>query len=82
MDSVDTIRKNLINRISAINNKDFLKALDKLISNSLVEGSTHKLTKEQELMLALSEDDIINGRTIGQDELKSKTVEWVQKMEI
>lgn len=79
MTSVDTIRKNLIHRISAINNKDFLLALDKLISSSSVESSTYKLTKEQELILALSEDDILNGRTIVQDDLRSKTEEWLQK---
>lgn len=79
MTSVDTIRKNLIHRISAINNKDFLLALDKLISSSSVESSIYKLTKEQELILALSEDDILNGRTIVQDDLRSKTEEWLQK---
>lgn len=79
MTSVDTIRKNLIHRISAINNKDFLLALDKLISSSSVESSICKLTKEQELILALSEDDILNGRTIVQDDLRSKTEEWLQK---
>jgi hypothetical protein len=39
-------------------------ALLRLVDNSAVENEKIKLTKEQKLMLEMSEADIQNGRTI------------------
>lgn len=77
MTTVDHIRNNLINRILTITDKDFLVALDNLISVSSTVKEEIPLTKEQELMLQMSEDDILAGRIISQNDLKVKTKTWL-----
>ena len=77
MTTVDHIRNNLINRILTITDKDFLVALNNLISVSSTVKEEIQLTKEQELMLQMSEDDILAGRIISQNDLKVKTKTWL-----
>jgi len=77
METVDQIRNRLIGKILTITNKDFLLALNNLISSSSVASAEIELTEEQELMLQMSEDDIHYGRTISQDDLKTKTKAWL-----
>jgi hypothetical protein len=77
METVDQIRNSLIGKILTITNTDFLLALNNLISSSSVATAEIELTEEQELMLLMSEDDIHYGRTISQDDLKSKTKAWL-----
>jgi len=77
METVDQIRNSLIGKIQTITNKDFLLALNNLISSSSVASAETELTEEQELMLQMSEDDIHYGRTISQDDLKTKTKAWL-----
>jgi len=78
MTTVDQLRNNVIDRILTIENRDFLIALEKLISASIADSEEFTLTKEQELMLQMSEDDILNGRTIPQRDLEEKTKEWLE----
>jgi len=77
METVDQIRNSLIGKILTITNTDFLLALNNLISSSSVASAEIELTEEQELMLQMSEDDIHYGRTISQDDLKTKTKAWL-----
>ncbi len=79
MGKVDNIRNDLIGKILAIRDKDFLVALDKLISSSSANSKKISLTTEQELMIQMSLDDLKNGRIISQDSLISKTEEWLKK---
>ncbi len=68
MKSVNTIRTNLIDKILSIQNVEFVKALDSLVSSSSQENIV-KLTKEQKLMLQMSEEDILAGRIISQEKV-------------
>lgn len=78
MAKVDNIRNNLIDKIMLIRNEDILLALDKLISTGSFAEELVELTEEQELMLQMSEDDILQGRTITESSLKAKTEEWLK----
>ncbi len=80
MEKVDKIRNGLINKILSIKNKDFLEALDKLISSSTSESDIVTLTKEQKTMLEMSENDIKNGRLISQKEMNKRNLEWLNAM--
>lgn len=80
MASVDKIRNGLIDKILTINNKDFLEALDKIISTSSSYSGTVKLTKEQQEMLAMSEEDIKNGKLISQEEMDKRNLEWLNEL--
>ncbi len=78
MQTVDHIRNDLIDRLMTITNKDFLIALNNLISVSETRTQVFSLTKEQELMLKMSEADINEGRTISHEDFKNKTNKWLE----
>jgi hypothetical protein len=80
MATVDKIRNGLIDKILSIRNKDFLVALDKLISSSESESDIVELTEEQKLMLEMSEKDIQNGKLISQDAMNKRNLEWLNAM--
>ncbi len=77
MATVDKIRSGLIDKILSIKNKDFLVALDNLISSSSAENEVVELTTEQREMLEMSEVDIKNGRLISQAAMDKRNLEWL-----
>lgn len=79
MAQVDSIRNVLIDKLLAISDKDYLNALLRLVNNSSLGDEKIKLTKEQKLMLEMSEDDISSGRLISQKELDKSDLEWLNK---
>ena len=80
MAKTETIRKEISNRIQAIDDKHFLLFLEEIINSySRNESEKDFLTEEQEEMLKLSEEDLKYGRTISQEDLQKKTSEWLQK---
>ena len=79
MATVDKIRNGLIDKILSIKNKDFLEALDKIIVSSASESDIVELTKEQKLMLEMSENDIKEGRLISQEAMDKRNLEWLNE---
>ena len=79
MATVEKIRNGLIEKILAIKNKDFLEALDKLISSSASDLETVELTDEQKIMLEMSEEDIRNGKLISQEAMDKRNIEWLNE---
>ncbi len=77
MATVDNIRNELIDKILSIRNKDFLIALDNLISSSSADNEIIELTPEQKEMLEMSEADIKNGRLISQEAMDKRNLEWL-----
>ncbi|MHA7131084.1 hypothetical protein [Algoriphagus namhaensis] len=77
MATVDKIRSQLIDKILAIKNKDFLEALDKLVASSSSPSDLVELTAEQKEMLEMSENDIENGRLISQEAMNKRNLEWL-----
>ena len=77
MATVDKIRSGLIEKILTIRNKDFLTALDNLISSSYADTEIVKLNAEQKEMLEMSETDIKNGRLISQKAMDKRNLEWL-----
>ena len=80
MASVDHIRNELIDKILSIRNKDFLVALDKLISSSSSESEIVELSDEQKTMLEMSEMDINDGKLISQEAMNKRNLEWLNSM--
>ena len=81
MAQVDIIRNGIIDKLLAISDQDYLLALQRLINNSAVEENKITLTKEQKLMLEMSENDIQNGRVISQSDLDKSDLEWLKGKE-
>ncbi|TNE79752.1 MAG: hypothetical protein EP332_09895 [Bacteroidetes bacterium] len=77
MASIDHIRNSLIDKLLSIKNKEFLIALEGIVSNSNTENDIIELTNEQKIMLEMSDQDIENGRVITHEALKRKTSEWL-----
>jgi hypothetical protein len=82
MATVDNIRNGLIDKILTIKNKDFLEALDKLISSSASELDMIELTDEQKSMLEMSERDIKKGKLISQEAMDKRNLEWLNAMNL
>ena len=77
MATVENIRNELIDKILSIRNKDFLIALDNLISSSSADNENIELTPEQKEMLEMSEADIKNGQLISQEAMDKRNLEWL-----
>ncbi len=80
MATIDKIRNELIDKILSIRNKDFLEALDKLVSSSASESDVVELTNEQKKMLEMSEQDIKSGKLISQEAMDKRNLEWLNTM--
>lgn len=79
MATVEQLRNDLIIKILSIKNKDFLVALDNLISSSASESDKVELTMEQKKMLEMSEEDIKNNQLISQDAMNNRNLEWLNE---
>lgn len=79
MTTVGVIRNKMIDKILTIKNKDFLEALDKLISSSTAESNVVELTIEQKEMLEMSENDIKTGKLISQNAMDKRNLEWLNE---
>ena len=79
MAQVDVIRNGIIDKLLSITDKDYLIALQRLVENSAVQDDKIKLTKEQKLMLEMSESDIQHGRTIAHHDLDKNDLEWLSE---
>lgn len=81
MATLNEIRNRVIDSLLSFDNPEYLKALEKMIKSSNVEHSKVPLTEEQKIMLAMSDDDIQNGRIIDQQALNEQELEWLTKKE-
>lgn len=80
MTTVDNIRNGLIDKILSIKDKDFLVALDKIITSSTFESDILTLTDEQKSLLEMSEKDVKNGELISQEAMDKRNLEWLNAM--
>ena len=79
MATVNEIRNRVIDSLMSINDPHYLKALEDMIKTSKIEHSVIPLTEEQKIMLAMSDDDIKEGRVVDQETLNKKELEWLTK---
>ncbi len=80
MATIKDIRSGLIDKLLTINNKEFLKALDTLISSETSNSAKADLTEEQKLMLEMSERDIKNKKLISQEAMNKRNIEWLNEL--
>lgn len=77
--TVETIRNGLIDKIMSIQNREFLEALDILISSGKPESEIVYLSDEQSEMLEMSVQDIKYGRLISQEAMDKRNLEWLSE---
>jgi hypothetical protein len=79
MISTNDIRNKVIDQIMAIRDAEFLRALSDMIDRAHVQENAVQLTEEQKLMLAMSDEDISEGRSIDQLTLNERELEWLKR---
>jgi hypothetical protein len=78
MAQIDSIRNGIIDKLLTISDKEYLSALLRLVDSNATESDKIKLTKEQRLMLELSDEDVKQNRVISQAELDKSDREWLK----
>lgn len=77
MATIEKIKSGLIDKIISIQNRDFLEALDVLISSNTYQNQIGKLTGDQKAILEMSEQDIKDGKFISQEAMEKRNLEWL-----
>lgn len=77
MDISSQIKDSLISRIQASDDLNFLKALQTIFDSS--EQSLFQLNKEQEESIAISREQIKEGKFKTNDQVMSEMKEWLSK---
>ena len=78
MNSSTDIRNQVIDQLMAINDKNFLMSISKMIDKAHIESPAVALTEEQMLMLTMSDADITEGRTVEQTVLHERELQWLK----
>ena len=79
MANTSEIRNRLIDRLMAISNSDYLKALEKMIDSSNIQETSITITEEQKIMLAMSDEELEAGRLIDQEALNKEELGWLNE---
>jgi hypothetical protein len=78
MSRIDNIRNEIIDKLLTISDEDNLMKINLLVEKNAMLHEKIKLSKEQKLMLEMSESDIIHGRVISQKDLDKNDLEWLK----
>lgn len=81
MNQTDNIRNSIIDKLITISNRDYLKAIYKIVDNSSLTSEKVQLSAEQKIMLQLSEDDLLNNRVVSEKELNKNDLKWLKEMQ-
>ena len=80
MNQTDSIRNSIIDKLITISNRDYLKAIYKIVDNSSLIAEKIHLSAEQKIMLQLSEDDLLNNRVISEIDMNKNDLKWLKEM--
>lgn len=72
------IKHRLIDKILSTNNDKVLSAIDQLLDSVEFQEEKVSLTKEQKMMLEMSETDLKNGETMAQEDLDKDDLAWLK----
>ena len=76
MNALENIKNSLIDRILASRNEQLLEAIKNIFDSNPSEEMV-SLTTEQREMLAMSENDIENGKLVSEAELSERDSKWL-----
>jgi len=80
MNQTDSIRNSIIDKLITISNRDYLKAIYKIVDNSSLIAEKIHLSAEQKIMLQLSEDDLLNNRVVSEIDMNKNDMKWLKEM--
>lgn len=76
MNALENLKNSLIDRILASRNEQLLEAIKNIFDSNPSEEIV-TLTTEQIEMLAMSENDIENGKLVSEAELSERDAKWL-----
>ncbi|NBC65085.1 MAG: hypothetical protein GVY07_05395 [Bacteroidetes bacterium] len=71
------LKHRLIDKILSTKNEKVLSAIDQLLDSVEKQSETASLTREQKMMLEMSEIDLQKDETISQNELDKEDLSWL-----
>ena len=71
-----SIRSNIINKISQIDDKAFLQAINSIIENK-AESGVYRLSKQQLVEINKSEKEIAKGKFVSNESLNKEVSQWL-----
>jgi len=78
MESLKEYRSDLIKRISAIENKEFLKSIENFL-NDYQEPPVYKTTDSEKKAIFQGVNEIQNGNYFSQEEIDAKDLQWLSE---
>lgn len=76
MKTLESIKNNLIDSILVTRNEQLLEAVQSIFDATQSEEII-SLSSQQIEMLAMSENDILNGKLVSESELDKRDLEWL-----
>ena len=77
--STEQLKNLVIDRISEIEDENFLQAIKTILDTNTVAGSIYKLTEEQKQKVMIGLTQLDNGQIISNEELEQEEDEWLRE---
>lgn len=77
--STDQLKHLVIDKISEIEDEEFLKAINKILDSNLSSGSPRKLTAEQRQKVLTGLHQLEKGEIISNEDLEKEEDEWLKE---
>jgi hypothetical protein len=74
---VNELRYSLLDKLMSVRDINVLQKINELIGNVDLNSPVFKVTDGQKQMLMKSEEDILNGNIISDDELNAEEDQWL-----
>jgi len=74
---VNELRYNLLDKLISVRDINVLQKINELIGNVDLNSPVFKVTDGQKQMLMKSEEDILNGNIISNDDLNAEEDQWL-----
>jgi hypothetical protein len=79
MTQASNLKYRLLDKLISVQDLNLLEKVNELIGNVDVNRSVFKITERQKKMLMKSEEDIVNGELISDEELNEEEDKWLNE---
>lgn len=77
--STEQLKNLVIDRISEIEDENFLQAIKTILDTSIAPASIYKVTEEQKQKVNISLTQLHNGQVISNEDLEIEEDEWLKE---
>jgi len=77
--STEQLKNLVIDRISEIEDENFLQAIKTILDSNTVAASIYKLTEEQKQKVKIGLAQLDNGQAISNEDLEQEEDEWLKE---